>query len=393
MSGAAGGAAVEGGAAAARDPFAAVAEQEEAKTLLRAALTEGPTHAYLLHGPPGVGKRHTALIFAGEILGDVHRVVERSHPDLYLLEPVGDQIRIDEVRALRHDLHMRPFEAERRVYLVFSAESMNPGAADALLKDLEEPPSYAVFLLVAGDPEQLPPTIRSRCQPVPFHRLSERTILAEIERRAAGRGRASAERGRASAGAVRSEDEARALARIAAGRLDRLERLLEPAASARRERLLAVARAVYAEPDFEPAETVRALTEAIDERGTEARAKAEAELEGTELPKRELDQRLRRVKRGAEREELLAMLEELAAWYRDLVAVAVGAERALVHADRAQELRADGTIERLGAAEEAAELVRDSFRRLQEFNLNQSLALEALLVRLRGVFAGAETLA
>ncbi len=354
------------------DPFAGIAEQDEAKTLLRSALVEGPAHAYLLHGPPGVGKQQTALLFAGELLGDAHRVVERSHPDLYVLEPVGDQIRIDEVRALRHDLHMRPFEADRRVYLVVSAESMNQAAADALLKDLEEPPSYAVFLLVAGDPEQLAPTIRSRCQPVPFHRLSERAILAEIERRRGTGG-----------------GEARALARIAAGRLDRLERLLEPAASARRERLLAAARAVYAEPEFEPGEAVRSLTEAIDERGKEARAKAEAELERTELPKRELEQRLRRVERGAEREELLAMLEELAAWYRDLVAVAVGAEEALIHADRAAELRADGTIERLEAAEEAAELVRDAFRKLQEFNLNQSLALEALLVRLHSVFAGA----
>ena len=96
-------------------------EQAEARRLLDAALREGPAHAYLFHGPPGVGKRRAALGFAGALLGDAGRVERRSHPDLYVLEPLGDQIRIDAIRELRHDLHMRPFEADRRVYLVFGA--------------------------------------------------------------------------------------------------------------------------------------------------------------------------------------------------------------------------------------------------------------------------------
>jgi DNA polymerase-3 subunit delta' len=358
------------------DPFASVAEQEEAKVLLRAALAEEPAHAYLFHGPAGVGKRRTARLFAAQLLGDLRRVEQGSHPDLYLLEPVGDQIRIDDVRALRRDLHMRPFEASRRVYLVYSAESMNREAADALLKDLEEPPSYATFVLIADELEPIAATIRSRCQPVSFHRLSEQAIHEEIVRR----------------GGVHTEDESRALARIAAGRLDRLERLLEPAASKRRERLLEAARAVYRDPAFEPAEAVRSLREAIEERGAEARAKAERGLEAVEMPKRELDQRLRRVERGAERDELLAMLEELGAWYRDLVAVAVGAGGVLIHSDLAAELKADGTRERLAAAEDAVELVRGAFRCMQGLNLNTSLALEALLVRLHALFAGVEAL-
>ncbi|HVP75529.1 MAG TPA: hypothetical protein VMS63_05860, partial [Gaiellaceae bacterium] len=144
--------------------FEAVAEQHEAKRLLSSALAEGPAHAYLLHGPPGVGKRDLALLFAAELLGDHHRVARRSHPDLYVLEPLGDQIRIDDVRELRRDLHMRPFEASRRVYLVFGADTLNEDAADALLKDLEEPPAYAVIVLVADDLGPLSETIRSRCQ-------------------------------------------------------------------------------------------------------------------------------------------------------------------------------------------------------------------------------------
>src|SRR5579862_8206793 len=148
--------------------FESVAEQHEAKRLLAAALADGPAHAYLLHGPPGVGKRATALAFAAELLGDHARVERRTHPDLYVLEPVGDQIRIDDIRALRHDLHMRPYEASRRVYLIFDADTMNEDAADALLKDLEEPPPYAVMILVADDLGPLPETIRSRCQLISF---------------------------------------------------------------------------------------------------------------------------------------------------------------------------------------------------------------------------------
>ena len=73
---------------------------------------------------------------------------------------------------------MRPFEADRRVYLVLGAHLMNEDAADALLKDLEEPPPYAVIVLVADELGPLPPTIRSRCQLVPFRRLSQRAVKA-----------------------------------------------------------------------------------------------------------------------------------------------------------------------------------------------------------------------
>ena len=353
------------------DPFAAVPEQAEAKRLLRAALGEGAAHAYLLHGPAGTGKRRLALAVAAAVLGDEQRVAHGTHPDLYVLEPVGEMIRIDEIRQLRHDLHLRPFEADRRVYVIVSADLMNEDAADALLKDLEEPPAYALLLLVADELGPLPPTIRSRCQLVPFRRLSGGAVRAYFDERAPGL----------------PEEQRRALARVAGGRLDRADRLLDPDAVTRRDELLRVARAVYTEPDFEPADAAAALLAASRERGAAARERAEAELEGLELPAREAEQRVRRAQRGAEREELLASLEELASWYRDLVVAAASAELALVHADRADVLRADGSSARAPDAEEAAELVRGTWRSLEEFNLAPALALEALFVQLRRAFA------
>jgi DNA polymerase III subunit delta' len=351
--------------------FADLPEQDEAKRLLGAALAEGPAHAYLLHGPPGVGKRRAALAFAAAVLGDAARVAHGTHPDLYLLEPIGEMIRIDEIRALRHDLHMRPYEAQHRVYLIAGAQLMNEDAADALLKDLEEPPGYAVILLLADELGPLPATIRSRCQLVPFRRLSERAVREYLAERAPGL----------------DEATRTALARVAAGRLDRAERLIDPAAVTRRDELLRVARAVYSDPAFEPADAAATLLESARARGDKAKEDAEARLEGLDLTARDAEQRLRRVQRGAEREELLASLEELASWYRDLVVVDAGAESAAVHADRLELLREDASRERGLDAEVAAGLVRAVWRSLEEFNLAPTLALEALFVRLRRAFA------
>ena len=352
--------------------FETFPEQEAAKRLLRAALADGPVHAYLFHGPRGVGKRRAALAFAGELLGDPARVERRAHPDVYVLEPLGEQIRIDDIRALRRDLHLRPFEADRRVYLVFGADRMNEDAADALLKDLEEPPAYVCVVLVADELGSLPETIRSRCQAVPFRRLSERAVRAEIARLAPGL----------------ADDQARAFARVASGRLDRARRLLDADAIERRTALLGVARGVYRDSGFEPSEAAATLLEGTRARGVSAKDDEVRRLEAFDLPTREAEQRARRAQHGAEREELLAGLEELAAWYRDLVVVAAGAEGAVTHADRLAELVEDGTRDRMVGAERAAETVRETWRVLEEFNLNPGLALEALFIRLRRELAG-----
>jgi DNA polymerase-3 subunit delta' len=345
------------------DVFETFPEQEEAKGLLKAALAEGPAHAYLFHGPRGVGKRRAATAFAGALLGDPARVQRRAHPDLYLLEPLGDQIRIDPVRDLRRDLHMRPFEAAMRVYLIFGADVMNDDAADALLKDLEEPPDYAVIVLVADDLGPLASTIRSRCQHVPFRRLSQRAVKAYLSSRGVTGGKLDA------------------LARLAGGRLDRADRLLNEEAGHRRAALIELARAVYRDPAFDPAAASGKVEELAEARAVEARAEAEAAATGEESA-RELEQRLRRAARGAQREEIMDALDILTSWYRDLVVAAAGADDAVVNSDRVDELAEDATSERSLAAERAAEAVRETWRSF-EFQVQAGLALESLFVRLR----------
>ena len=345
------------------ESFETFPEQDEAKRLLRSALADGAAHAYLFHGPPGVGKRRAALAFAGELLGDRDRITREVHPDLYVLEPLGDQIRIDPIRELRRDLHMRPFEADRRVYLIVGAELMNEDAADALLKDLEEPPEYAHIVLIADELGPIPETIRSRCQAVPFRRLSRGAIKAHL----ASRGLAG--------------ERLEIAARVAAGRLDRAERLLDEQAGERRKTVLDIARAVYLEETFAPARAARRVGELAQARGTEARALVEGEPGPEEKPK-ELEQRARRAERGAERDEVLLALETLAGWYRDLVVIGAGAEGAVLNFDRLEELAADAQPDRPLRAERAAETVREVWRSF-EFNVQTGLALEALFVRLR----------
>ena len=352
-------------------PFAGVPEQLEAKRLLEAALADGDAHAFLFHGPAGVGKTTAAFAFAGAQLGDPRRVVERTHPDLRVVEPLGDMIRIDAVRELHHDLHLRPFEADRRVYLLLGAHLLNEDAADALLKDLEEPPLYATIVLVADELGPLPETIRSRCQLVPFRRLSERAVRTWLAEHAPELG----------------EEEATALARVAGGRLDRARRLLDPEVRERREAIIAAARGPYLDPTFDPADASRALLDAISLRGRVAKDGEEEVVAGLDLPPRDAEQRVKRVQRGAEREELLAQLEELSAWYRDLVVVAAGAESATIHADRLDDLRADVALELGHKAETAAALVRQAWRSAEEFNVNVGLWLDALFVQLRRAFA------
>jgi DNA polymerase-3 subunit delta' len=351
--------------------FADVPEQPEAKRLLAAALAEGPAHAYLFHGPPGVGKRTAARALASVLLGDARRVAAGTHPDLRVIEALGEMIRIDEIRALHHDLHMRPFEGDRRVYLVFDADRMNDEAAAALLKDLEEPPAYATLVLVADELGSLPETIRSRCQLVPFRRLSRGAVEAWLVGRAPDM----------------PPDEAAILARVSGGRLDRAARLLDGDARAQRAALLDLARGAYRDESFDPAAAAAVVLAAAAARASEARERVQQLVDGLDLPAREAEQRVKRVAFGAEQGEILAVLEDLGVWYRDLVLVGAGAESAVVNADRLAELRSDVDAGATPDAEAAAALARQTWRDADEFNLNASLLLEALFVRLRRAFS------
>lgn len=128
-------------------------------------------HAYLISGPSGSGKRGLASDLSSLVTGvTVSDVFGAQPPGVYLAEPESKSRRIviDQVRALEHALQMRASGGHRKVAIVAEADRLQPQAANAFLKTLEEPPNDSLLLLLSSMPEVLPDTILSRCIAVPL---------------------------------------------------------------------------------------------------------------------------------------------------------------------------------------------------------------------------------
>ncbi|CAG0937424.1 DNA polymerase III subunit delta' [Thermoflexales bacterium] len=154
-------------------------------SLDRAVLDDRPAHAYLISGPSHIGKTTLARSLALALncqstdsarpcgqCRSCQLINAGKHPDVQLIEPDGARIKIDQVRALQHDLSLRPVEGRYRVAIFDQFEVATTEAQNALLKTLEEPPDYVVLIVLASDPELLLPTIISRCQQVPLRPLT-----------------------------------------------------------------------------------------------------------------------------------------------------------------------------------------------------------------------------
>lgn len=155
------------------------------KQRLSASFRSGKSsHCYLLCGPTGSGKRTLARILSAALQctsGDVpcgrchpcRKVFADTHPDVITVDDQEKKtVGVDLIRQLQADAYIRPNEGRHKVYLIPRAQDMNANAQNALLKLIEEPPSYAVFLLMTDNAEKLLPTVRSRCaelrlEPVP----------------------------------------------------------------------------------------------------------------------------------------------------------------------------------------------------------------------------------
>ncbi len=267
--------------------------------LARQVATQTLGHAYLLQGPAGVGKRFLAQQMAqaihcpqpvdGDACGQCpacRSVAQGRHPDVLVVEvpaghPVAQQIKIEQVRQLQHWLALAPFQARRKVAIVDGADTMQEVAASALLKTLEEPPPTAVLIVVAVHENRLLPTIVSRCTRLRCHPLPTDQLVRALMGQGIERSRAEG------------------VARRATGRVGYARHLASDEVWERQRT------------------TLEAWLAAVD---------AEAvELPWVARPRAELEE----------------ILEDIAAWYRDVLLVHAGAASgAFAYPDRQELARA-----------------------------------------------------
>jgi len=163
---------------------------------LRNAMRNGRVaHAYLFLGKEGIGKKMVALNLAKTLncprgnqdscdeCPSCLKVDHLHHPDVILVGPQGQWIRIDQIRDLQRELSHRPYEGKRRVCILTGSDRMRQEAANALLKILEEPPLHTVLILLAANVDLMLPTITSRCQRIPFNPLPLERITELIRSR------------------------------------------------------------------------------------------------------------------------------------------------------------------------------------------------------------------
>ena len=188
-------------------------------------------HAYLFCGPPGLGRRTLALRLAQALnctkplapgipcglCRDCKQIDAMQHPDMNVIQALdgdnlpkeGGTLKVDQIREVQRSLSLKPYQAKYRVALFLRFQEANDNAANALLKTLEEAPAHAILLLTADTPEQLLPTIISRCEILRLRPLPIEAVVADLIYRGV------------------DEERARLLAHISSGRPGYARRMVD----------------------------------------------------------------------------------------------------------------------------------------------------------------------
>ena len=175
--------------------FDALLGNDRLKQNLTRSLAKGHvSHFYLISGPEGSGKHTLARLLGAAILcqgGDkpcgrctpCRKVMDGSHPDFITVDdPEKKTVTVDLIRQARADVYIQPNESEYKIYLFPRAQDMGLPGQNALLKILEEPPKYGVFLLLTDNPDKLLPTVRSRCTELTMQALPGDVLRSHLRR-------------------------------------------------------------------------------------------------------------------------------------------------------------------------------------------------------------------
>lgn len=349
--------------------FAGILGNETVLRVLERSLEAGEIpHAYLFHGPSGVGKWTVARRFGAALVSEGDRMaggraLRGLHPDLVEVRAEGAFTTIGQVREVVRLAASRPFEGARRVFIL-EADTFNVQAANALLKTLEEPEGEAVFILLATSREEVLPTIISRSRVLRFNPVPTGEIAAFLREKGTGNPELAAALGRGSVGlALRYAEE---------GEIQELRGAVFGAAFA------------YT-GDFE--ERHGAVSRIMSRAEALGAAKEAEYLERFEEPGRREKDAARRAGRAARDGAVREALDLLALVYRDAEAVRAGAEELAVNTDRIEEIR-----RRVGESPEAdwagAAIEIGEARASLTYNVSPESIMEVTLSRARRKIMG-----
>jgi DNA polymerase-3 subunit delta' len=357
---------------------------------LRGDAAIGMTHAWLITGPPGSGRSNAARAFAAALqcehggCGECHScrtVLAGTHPDVTIVRPTLMSFGVDATRDMVRRAALAPYGSRWQIVLVEDADRLTDQALNALLKAIEEPAPRTVWLLCAPTPDDLLPTIRSRCRHVrlrtpPVDAIAHVLIERDGIEPSAARAAAFAAQGHIGRARWLARDEA------ARGRRDRV--LGIPARLVGVEPCLAAAAELVAGADAESRDSTASVDEGETEDlrralgfGTTGRAPRH-----TEAALKDLDSRQKKRSKRQARDALDRSLLDLVGYYRDVLARQLGSSVHLVNADRAAEIEAtarettpETTLRHIDALL--------SCREALDANAAPPLALESTLLALR----------
>ena len=173
--------------------FSDIVGNEKTKELLVQILEQQKlSHSYLFLGKQGIGKFIIAKQWSKMILcqnkqtgcDNCKSCIEfdsNSHPDFFIIDNEGATIKIDQIRQMQVKILEKPIVSDKKVYIINDAENMTKEAQNCLLKTLEEPPEYAIIILIGSNENSFLNTIRSRCTKINLKRLNENELRKVLQ--------------------------------------------------------------------------------------------------------------------------------------------------------------------------------------------------------------------
>ena len=316
--------------------------QETVVTILKNALTKNRlSHAYIFTGKEGVGKGRTAFEFAKAIncnrLEDdacdeclsCRKANNDNHPDIKEMKAENSSIKIDQIRELQQEIMYKPYESQKKVYIIHQAEDMTLSAANSLLKTLEEPPSYAIIILLTNNLNQLLATTISRCQLIRFKRIAHDLIKQNL---------------------INNYDlspaKGQLVSSLADGRYDYAANLIEDETQLEmREEIIEF---LVGFPNIDRVELFEEVQDLLEYK-----------------------------------DKINQILEIMITWYRDLLLLNLEQEDKIINADYISELKNNLSNLESAEIEKMIEIIEESNKLIKDFNVNLQLSLEVMLLKLK----------